>query len=65
MSETATFGPCLEGVPYADRPAAYAVVAGENDTVAVVKGTADRIFLPGGGSLPGETAEETVLREVR
>ncbi len=65
MSETTTFGPCLEGVPYADRPAAYAVVAGENGTVAAVKGTSGMVGLPGGGSLPGETAEETVRREVR
>jgi putative acetyltransferase len=65
MSETATFGPRLEGVPYADRPAAYAVVAGANETVAAVKGPSGRIGLPGGGSLPGETAEETVQREVR
>jgi putative acetyltransferase len=65
MAEIATFGSCLEGVAYADRPAAYAVVAGENGTVAAVKGTAGMIGLPGGGSLPGETAEETVRREVR
>jgi 8-oxo-dGTP pyrophosphatase MutT (NUDIX family) len=65
MSDTATFGPRLEGVSYADRPAAYVVVAGANETVAVVKGTSGKFFLPGGGSLPGETAEETVRREVR
>jgi hypothetical protein len=47
MSETAIFGPCLEGVQYVDRPAAYVVIAGENDTVGVVKGTSDMIFLPG------------------
>jgi 8-oxo-dGTP pyrophosphatase MutT (NUDIX family) len=65
MSETATFGHRLEGVSYVDRPAAYVVVAGANDTVAVVKGKGGMIGLPGGGSLPGETAEETVRREVR
>ncbi len=65
MTETATFGARLEGVAYVDRPAAYAVVAGENGTVAAVKGTSGKFFLPGGGCLPGETAEETVKREVR
>ncbi len=65
MAETATFGARLEGVVYADRPAAYAVVAGENGTVATVKGASGRFFLPGGGCLPGEAAEEAVRREVR
>jgi GrpB-like predicted nucleotidyltransferase (UPF0157 family)/8-oxo-dGTP pyrophosphatase MutT (NUDIX family)/precorrin-6B methylase 2 len=59
------FGKPLEGVAYTERPAAYAVVAGENDTVAAVQGKAGMIGLPGGGSLPGETPEETVQREVR
>src|SRR5262245_17987910 len=65
MTETATFGGRLDGVAYADRPAAYAVVAGENGTVAAVKGKTGKFFLPGGACLPGETAEETVRREVR
>jgi ubiquinone/menaquinone biosynthesis C-methylase UbiE/8-oxo-dGTP pyrophosphatase MutT (NUDIX family) len=60
-----TFSARLEGVAYTDRPAAYAVVAAENGTVAAVRGPAGGIFLPGGGSLPGETPEETVVREVR
>jgi 8-oxo-dGTP pyrophosphatase MutT (NUDIX family) len=64
MSETATFGTRLEGAQYIARPAAYVVVAGENGTVAVVQGPSGMIGLPGGGSLPGETAEETVRREV-
>lgn len=65
MSETATFGVPLNGVSYADRPAAYAVVAGEKGTVAAVKGKSGKFFLPGGGYLPGEAAEEAVRREVR
>lgn len=65
MAETATFGARLEGVSYADRPAAYAVVAGENGAVAAVRGTSGKFFLPGGGCLPGESAEETVRREGR
>jgi ubiquinone/menaquinone biosynthesis C-methylase UbiE/8-oxo-dGTP pyrophosphatase MutT (NUDIX family) len=59
-----TFGAQRQGVAYIERPAAYAVVAGENGTVGAVRGTAGVIGLPGGGSLPGETAEETVRREV-
>src|SRR3954469_13500974 len=65
MAETATFGARLDGVAYADRPAAYAVVAGVNGTVAAVRGTSGKFFLPGGGCLPGEAAEEAVRREVR
>jgi 8-oxo-dGTP pyrophosphatase MutT (NUDIX family) len=65
MADIATFGVCQPGATYSDRPSAYAVVAGEKGTVAAVKGTSGRFFLPGGGSLPGETAEETVRREVR
>jgi catechol 2,3-dioxygenase-like lactoylglutathione lyase family enzyme/ADP-ribose pyrophosphatase YjhB (NUDIX family) len=60
-----TFGTRREGVAYTDRPAAYAVVAGENGTVAAVWGASGRAFLPGGGSLPGESPEETLVREVR
>jgi 8-oxo-dGTP diphosphatase len=65
MAEIVTFGACQPGVTYAARPAAYAVVAGVNCTVAAVKGRSGKFFLPGGGCLPGETAEETVRREVR
>jgi ubiquinone/menaquinone biosynthesis C-methylase UbiE/8-oxo-dGTP pyrophosphatase MutT (NUDIX family) len=59
------FGSRLEGARYTDRPAAYAVVGGEYGTVAAVRGASGTIFLPGGGSLPGETPEETLVREVR
>src|SRR5260370_40751664 len=65
MPETKTFGSCLKGVRYTERPAAYAVVGGEHNTVAAVRGTSGMIGLPGGGSLPGETPEETLVREVR
>jgi len=60
-----TFGKPLEGAAYTERPAAYAVVAGAKETVVAVKGTSGMIGLPGGGSLPGETPEDTVRREVR
>ncbi len=59
------FGPRLAGVRYAERPAAYAVVGGGNGTVAAVRGPSGRMWLPGGGSLPGETPEEALVREVR
>jgi SAM-dependent methyltransferase len=59
-----TFGKQREGVVYTERPAAYAVVAGESGTVAAVRGPAGMIGLPGGGSLPGEAPEETLWREV-
>jgi 8-oxo-dGTP pyrophosphatase MutT (NUDIX family) len=52
-------------VSYTARLAAYVVVRGENDTVAAVRGPGGMIGLPGGGSLPGEAPEETVVREVR
>jgi len=60
-----TFGSRQEGVKYTDRSAAYAVVGGEKSTVAAVRGAAGFVGLPGGGSLPGETPEETLVREVR
>jgi 8-oxo-dGTP pyrophosphatase MutT (NUDIX family) len=59
------FGSRLKEVRYTERPAVYAVVGGENGTVAVVRGPSGMIGLPGGGSLPGETPEETLVREVR
>jgi putative acetyltransferase len=65
MPEPVVFGSCRQGVQYTDRPAAYAVIAGENDTVAAVQGPRGMIGLPGGGACPGETAEQTLRREVR
>jgi ubiquinone/menaquinone biosynthesis C-methylase UbiE/8-oxo-dGTP pyrophosphatase MutT (NUDIX family) len=59
------FGVRREGVAYTERPAAYAVIRGENGTVAAVRGASGMMFLPGGGSLPDETPEETLVREVR
>jgi ubiquinone/menaquinone biosynthesis C-methylase UbiE/GrpB-like predicted nucleotidyltransferase (UPF0157 family)/8-oxo-dGTP pyrophosphatase MutT (NUDIX family) len=60
-----TFGALQKGVAYTDRPATYAVVVGENGTVATVRGASGRVFLPGGGSLPSESPEATLVREVR
>lgn len=50
---------------YIDRPAAYAVITNADGLLAVVQGPSGRLWLPGGGSLPEETAETTVVREVR
>ncbi|MEP6620883.1 MAG: NUDIX domain-containing protein [bacterium] len=57
------------GVPPADgrrtiRPSAYAVIANQDDMVAVVK-TPRGIFLPGGGIDRGESVEAAIIREVR
>ena len=62
--EIPVFGSPLPGVAYRARRAAYAVIAGERRTVAVV-GYKGRYFLPGGGGEQGETPEETLVREVR
>jgi 8-oxo-dGTP pyrophosphatase MutT (NUDIX family) len=58
-----TFGSPTPGIMYAQRPAAYAVMTTREGWVAVVNGKRD-YFLPGGGSLPGETPEATFAREV-
>ena len=61
---TRTFGSPIAGVAYEKRPAAYAVIRNGAGAIAAVRGPAG-YWLPGGGALPGETAEETVTREVR
>jgi hypothetical protein len=64
-TEGPTFGVREAGTPYTERCAAYEVVLGAAETVAVVRGPSGRFWLPGGGSLPGESAEDTLAREVR
>lgn len=59
------FGVYEVGRAYTDRRAAYAVVLGEAEMVAAVRGPSGHFWLPGGGSVPGESAEETLIREVR
>lgn len=60
-----TFGECLPGVVYRDRPAAYAVILDARRRVAAVRGASGFYFLPGGGLHPGETPEAAILREIR
>jgi 8-oxo-dGTP diphosphatase len=50
--------------PLKARLAAYAVILEPDGIVAAVRGEAG-VFLPGGGSLPAEPPESTVLREVK
>lgn len=59
-----TFGHPLPGVEYTERRAAYVVILSVDGSVAMIK-ERNRFFLPGGGMEPGETPEETVIREVR
>src|SRR5262249_40680452 len=59
-----TFGARVAGVTYEERQAAYAVIRNSAGAVAAVCGPAG-CWLPGGGALPGETPEETVVREVQ
>jgi 8-oxo-dGTP diphosphatase len=63
-SHSPTFGSPVGGVTYEKRLAAYAVIRNHAGAVAAVH-TPAGYWLPGGGTLPGETPEETVVREVR
>jgi ADP-ribose pyrophosphatase YjhB (NUDIX family) len=65
MSEPQVFGHFDSSLRYEDRRAAYAVIIPCGGVVVAIKGAGDKYWLPGGGSLPGETAAETVRREVR
>lgn len=64
MTEPLIFGSLEPDVEYTERRAAYAVIIAGDGRVAVV-GSGHGYFLPGGGSLSSETAEQTVVREVR
>jgi 8-oxo-dGTP pyrophosphatase MutT (NUDIX family) len=63
MTEMLIFGSPEPNVQYTERRAAYVVIGSLDGEVAVVK-SRQKHFLPGGGSLAGETSEETVVREV-
>lgn len=64
MTETLTFGSQEPGVDYTERLAAYVVIVNDEGEVAMVRGRRKHFFLPGGGSLPGEAPEDTIIREV-
>jgi 8-oxo-dGTP diphosphatase len=63
MSDPLIFGEPVPGAEYVERPAAYAVI--ENEQCVAVVMPKEACFLPGGGSLPAESPEDTVVREVR
>jgi 8-oxo-dGTP pyrophosphatase MutT (NUDIX family) len=69
MASAVLFGSRLEGLPYTERPAAYAVIFADDGSVASValgntKGR-KRHWLPGGGCLASETPAMTIVREIR
>jgi 8-oxo-dGTP pyrophosphatase MutT (NUDIX family) len=59
-----TFGAPEPEIVYTERRAAYVVIVNEQEAIATVE-FRGKFFLPGGGSLPDETPENTVVREVR
>ena len=63
MAETIVFGSPEPSIRYTERRAAYVVIVSSDGNIAMVKGS-QKYFLPGGGSLPDETPEKTVAREV-
>ena len=60
---TPVFGSCDPGIVYTYRCAAYLVAINASGAVAAVKGRVG-YFLPGGGCLDNETAEQTIHREI-
>src|ERR1044071_7251963 len=58
------FGPRIEGVRYALRPGAYAIVHNDAAQVAVIR-TPAGLYLPGGGIEGDESPEEALLREAQ
>lgn len=57
------FGRREAGRAYVVRPGSYAVLFGGGGRIALVR-TQSGLHLPGGGADPGESAEETLRREV-
>ncbi len=64
QARTPEFGEKIPGVEYILRPGAYAVIFDAHKRVAVIQ-VDERVFLPGGGSNPGEIPEETLQRVAR
>ena len=52
-----------DDAPHRERPASYALLAGEKG-IAVVRAADGALFLPGGGRRPGESPEDAVVREL-
>lgn len=63
MNKSLIFGRCKPDIQYTERNAAYVVII-ESNKVAMVK-PKEKYFLPGGGGFANESAEDTILREVR
>jgi 8-oxo-dGTP pyrophosphatase MutT (NUDIX family) len=63
MTQPAIFGAPERNVQYCERRAAYLVVI--RDAKVAMVGSGQKYFLPGGGSMPDENPQETVVREVR
>jgi len=63
-TEVPIFGADTPGYPSIVRPSAYAIAVDASGQIAIVR-TEEGVFLPGGGMDPGETAEETAVRETR
>jgi 8-oxo-dGTP diphosphatase len=57
------FGGPIAGEHYRERAGSYAVIRNDQGSVLIVR-TAKGYFLPGGGAEPGETAEQTLAREL-
>lgn len=68
QADPPVFGAAPEGVACRPRAAAYALIRDTEGRVAAVRATVGGragYWLPGGGGEPGESPEETVLREIR
>jgi len=64
LTDFPIFGTRVAGAIYRHRPSAYALVRNDAGLFAVVR-TPVACYLPGGGMEPGETPEQTVVREGR
>jgi len=62
QTSTPVFGSANPAIECKLRRAAYAVITDSKGRVAVVR-AGGKYFLPGGGSLHGETPEQTLRRE--
>ena len=61
----AVFGARDSALPQKTRSCAYAVITNQDGLIAAVRNEAGKLFLPGGGIEPSETAAEAVRREVK